>query len=74
MATALILEGIDAAEGLSDRDIESEMGKGEESNGVFSKWSWIKVFSAWRAVSVEIDGCGRVWASKSAIDYELASI
>lgn len=33
MATALVLEGIDAAEGLSDGDIESEMGKGEESNG-----------------------------------------
>ncbi|KAA0025559.1 hypothetical protein E5676_scaffold255G00090 [Cucumis melo var. makuwa] len=33
MATALILEAIDATEGLSNRDIETEMGNGEKSNG-----------------------------------------
>ncbi|KAG6595114.1 hypothetical protein SDJN03_11667, partial [Cucurbita argyrosperma subsp. sororia] len=33
MAAALVLEAIDAAEGLGDRDVEGEMGNGEKSNG-----------------------------------------
>lgn len=33
MATPLILESIDVAKGLSYRDVETEIGNGEKSNG-----------------------------------------
>lgn len=33
MAAALVLEGVDGAEGVSEGDVESEMGKGEKRNG-----------------------------------------